>query len=237
MKRLRIFLVLVSIMSIVSVIASCVSEKTATTASTPAINAAEIIAQSTDKLESITSFSFELTHEGGGTPIAMGLVLQEAVGTMVKPDTLTTHITATMGGLSAQVNVITIGSTTYMTNPLTMQWEVLGESFSAVAIFNPNTGIMAILSDIIEPAIVEDNVTDQTEYHIKGKIPVESLRPITMSSVGGTQIDADLWINRDDYSINRIRIVGKITDSEIPGIIRTLKLYDYDVPVEIKAPM
>ena len=203
-----------------------------------AMTAQEKINNSIEKMKEISSFHFELVHEGGRTPIVMGLELDEAVGDVAKPDKLKATILATLRGMLVEVQVITIGVTTYMTNPLTKQWELVPGEFSAISIFDPNAGITSILQDIVNPTMVDSQEDDKTDsYHIKGKIPSESLRPITLSSVEGVNVSADVWIGQVNYLINKIRIEGQITETEKSGIVRILKLSDYNKEVEVVSPM
>jgi len=203
------------------------------------LSAQEIIRDSIDEMKLISSFHFELIHEGGRTPIAMGLELDEAIGDIVKPNRLKTNITAALGGMLVKVEVVTIGATTYMTNPLTKKWELIPGEFSAISIFDPNAGITAILEDMSNPSKVEDEEKEKGDnsYHIKGEIPSESLRPITLSSVEGVNVVVDVWIDTENFLINQIRVEGQITETEKPGIVRILKLSNYNQEVEIQSPM
>ena len=203
-----------------------------------ALTAQEIINHSIEKMREISSFHFELFHEGGRTPIPMGLELEEAIGDVAKPDKLKTTILAALRGMLVEVQVITIGVTTYMTNPLTKQWELVPGEFSAISIFDPNAGITSILQDMVNPTVVESEEDDKPNgYHIKGEIPSESLRPITLSSIEGVNVSADVWIDNETFLINQIKIEGQITETEKPGIIRILKLSDYNREVIIESPI
>jgi hypothetical protein len=235
MRIRRLFLVAIMfiMITLLPVITACGQEETPL----PSLSAEDIITNTIQKLDSTTSFHFKLAHEGGGTPIAMGLELLEATGDMTKPDKLKTAVSATLSGLLVKVDVITIGSTTYMTNPLTREWEILPESFSAIAIFDPNTGIISILSGIIEPTVEEGDNDHKVSYHIKGEIPVESLRPITLNSIEGTTVIVDIWVDPEDFSIDKVRLEGRITETEKSGIIRTLEFSDFDKKVEIEPPL
>jgi hypothetical protein len=203
------------------------------------LNAQEIIRDSINEMNAINSFHFELSHEGGRTPIAMGLELDEAIGDVTKPDRLKTNIKAALGGMLVEVEVVTIGTTTYMTNPLTKKWELVPGEFSAISIFDPNAGITAIIEDMSSPSKIEGEEKEQmsNSYHIKGEITSESLRPITLSSVEGVNVMVDVWIDTENFLINQIRVEGQITETEKPGIIRILKLSNYDQEIEIESPM
>jgi hypothetical protein len=204
----------------------------------PGFTAQEIINNSIEKMTEISSFHFELSHEGGRTPIAMGLELEEAKGDMKKPDKLKTTVMAALRGILVEVQVITIGDTTYMTNPLTKKWEYVPGEFSAISIFDPNAGITSILQDVVNPTVVESEDGDKPNgYHITGEIPSESLRPITLSSAGGINVSAEIWIDTKSFLINQITIEGQISETEQPGIIRKLKLSNYNKEIEIVSPM
>ena len=116
----------------------------------PPLTAAEIIEKCSERIETLNYFHFDLDQEGGGTPIAMGLEMTAASGDIARPDKLKIEISATTLGMSLEVGVITVGATTYMTNPFTSQWEPLPNEFTAVRLFDPDTGITAIIGGIEE---------------------------------------------------------------------------------------
>ena len=201
------------------------------------LSASEIIAESAATMREIDSFHFEITHEGGGTPIAMGVEMREAEGDVAKPGKLSTEISATMSGILVRVDIITVGTTTYMTNPLTRQWELLPGEFSAISIFDPDAGIVAILEEMTDLTRLDDEkIGTFTCIHIKGEIPCESLRPITLTSVEGVDIDVEVWIDGEEFLLHQIKLDGRITETEKEGIIRYLKLSNFDQEVEIELP-
>jgi hypothetical protein len=205
--------------------------------STPPLSAQEIIDNSARSMEAVNSFHFEIMHTGGGTPMAMGLEMNEAVGDVSKPGRLKTAITAAMGKMLIEVEVITIGTTTYMTNPLTREWELLPNEFSAINIFDLNTGIIAILQDVRNPVKLEDEgVAGIGCYHLKGEVPCESLRPITLSSIEGVMVSVDVWIDKAEFLIRQVKLEGRITETEKEGIVRELKLSEFNQEIEIEPP-
>ncbi len=197
----------------------------------------EVIERSAESMKAVNSFHFEIMHTGGGTPIAMGLEMNEAVGDVAKPGRLKTAITAAMGSMLVEVEVITIGTTTYMTNPLTRKWELLPNEFSAINIFDLNTGIIAILEDVRNPAKLDDEEVEAIScYHLKGEVPCESLRPITLSSIEGVMVSVEVWIDKEEFLIRQVKLDGRITETEKDGIIRELKLSKFNQEIEIEPP-
>ena len=73
-------------------------------------------------------------------------------------------------------------------------------------------------------------------YHLSGSIDSEKLTPITGSSVKGTAINVELWVGKDDSLVRSIKLTGKITDTEVQGIVRTLSLSNFDEAMSIGLP-
>ena len=123
--------------------------KSATTTTTPAsLTAVQVISQASDKLDAVNSFHCTLDQTGGGTPIGSGVEMTKVDGDIVKPDKLQATLTGTVSGMSVSIQMISVGSVTYMTNPLTSNWEQLPTEFAVLNVFNPNTGITAIMRGI-----------------------------------------------------------------------------------------
>lgn len=211
---------------------------TGCTKSAPApLSASEIISKSSEKMEAINSFHFVLDQVGGGTPIAMGLEMTNAVGDVVRPDRLKATISGKLSGMYLEVQIITVGEEMYMTNPLTGKWELLPTQFSVLKVFDPNTGIAAILKGIVDLAKLSDEEMEGAIcYHLSGSIDSDELRPITVSSVEGVTIPIEVWIGEEDFLVRHIKLEGKITEAEVEGIIRTLKLSNFNEEVSIEVP-
>ena len=230
--RKSILLLVFSIAALATTFGGCAG----TTTPAP-ITASEIIASSSEQMQSIDSFHFELEQEGGGTPIAMGLEMTSAVGDVARPDKLQTTISGTVAGMFIEVQIINIGEDIYMTNPLSHKWELLPAQFSILKVFNVNTGIGAVIKGIKDLARLDDGEVDGVPcYHLSGSIESETLRPITITSIEGASIPIQIWIGKDDFLPRSISLEGKITEAEAEGIVRTLTLSNFNAAVSIEAP-
>ncbi len=133
--------------------------------------------------------------------------------------------------------MISVGTVTYMTNPLTAKWEQLSPQFAILSVFNPNTGITTIMRGITNPAKLKDEQSAGVMcYHLSGSVDSEKLTPITGSSVKGTAINVELWVGKDDSLVRSIKLTGKITENEVSGIVRTLSLSNIDESINIALP-
>jgi len=124
-----------------------------------------------------------------------------------------------------------------MTNPLNGKWETPGTAFNVLSLFDPNTGIAAILKGLTGAARLEDATAGGVLcYHLSGSIKSEDLKAITGSAAQGTAIAAELWIGQNDFLIRDVKLTGQITETEVAGIVRTLSLSNFNTPVTIDLP-
>jgi hypothetical protein len=213
------------------------STTTTTTTAQASLTAIQLVSKTSDKLDSINSFHFTLDQTGGGTPVGMGMEMTKVDGDIVRPDRLKATVTGMVSGLSMGIQMVSVGEVTYMTNPLTGKWELLPSQFAILSVFNPNTGITTIMRGITSLVKLSDEQSAGVIcYHVSGTIDSENLSPITGSSVKGTAISVELWVGKDDSLIRSIKLTGKITETEVPGIIRTLNLSNFDESIVIALP-
>jgi len=204
----------------------------------PALTASEIIDLASPKLDNLDSFHFKLAEKGGGTPIAMGLEMTGASGDIVPPDRLKMKIEATWLGQFIESELVTVGTVTYMTNPLSGNWELLSDDFNAVTLFKPETGIKAVMESVTEPVRVEEEKVDGVPcFHLRGMLASEDLGSIAVGhAAAGLPVETDIWIGVDDFLMRKAVFDGQICEDEVPGIVRTLELSRFNEPVIIELP-
>jgi lipoprotein LprG len=107
----------------------------------------------------------------------------------------------------------------------------------ALSVFDPNTGVAAIIRGMTNVTKLDDEEVDGVpSYHLRGRIDSGDLSSITGSSVIGVAIDTEIWIGHEDFFVRLIKLEGKITESEVPGIVRTLRLSNFNEEVSIELP-
>lgn len=232
MKK-TVFIFIVFLMVAAMVIDGCAKQ-----APSPApLTASQIIGKSSEKMQAINSFHFALDQVGGGTPIAMGIEMKKAYGDVVRPDKLKMTISGTISGMSLEVQMITVGGVMYMTNPLSGKWELPPAEFKVLSVFDPNTFIAAVMKDVTGLTELNDEESAGVIcYHLSGSINSDDLSAITGSSVKGVAINVEVWIGKEDLLVRNIKLAGKITETEVPGIVRTLNFSNYNEVVSIELP-
>lgn len=202
------------------------------------ISAKLILSKSSNKMQAVKSFHFKLNHNGGSTPITMGVEMNKAEGDIIKPDKLKTTVDGTAMGTSIQVKLVTADGKTLMTNPLNNKWEVISEQFKVLSVFDPSSGIAAIIKGIKKPEnINEEKVEGKLCFHLKGDIAPKDLNSITGStSTIKLPVKTEVWIEKEGFLMHKVKLKGKITQSDKKGIIRTLSISNFNKDVNIKLP-
>ena len=186
----------------------------------------------------VASFEFGLESQGGGTPIPTGLEMTRAQGVMSKPDRIDVKVKARFSGFVVEVHVISVGDETFMTNPMTGQWQRVGNGLSPVAFFDPARGVTLVLESVVGATLLgEETVDGAKSHHLGGRLPARAVQFIAGSFVEGSVLEAELWVGTEDFLLRKLRLDGLITEGEPPGLVRVLTISDFDQPFDIQPPI
>ena len=236
----KAILAICSVLMIASVLlAGCAG----TTTSTTTLSSATILAKSYDAMQALNSLNFNLSQTGGGTPITNGIEMTGAGGSIVRPDKLDVKIDGTIAVMGApmalKTELVSVNGTTMLMNPLSSKWETLdpGSTFDVLAVFNPGTGVAAIVKGMSDITLLTDEQAGGVPcYHLKGTIVTEQLKSLTGSSITGAPVNVEAWIGKDDFLVRQVKLTGKITGGEKDGIVRTLTLSGFNTSISITLP-
>ncbi len=228
----------IGLMAMLLFVACGGGDKTPSGKPLPEISPEEIITQASPRVDDLDSLHFDLSQKGGGTPIAMGLEMTRAYGDIAPPDRLNMTIEAKWFGQFMEADLITVGTTTYMTNPINGKWEALDDDFTAVTLFHPNTGIKAVMESATDLSLIGIEKVGGTRcYHIESMITSEVLDAIAVGHAAeGLPVETDIWIGTGDFLLRKVMFDGRICKDENDGIVRTLELSQFNEPVEIELP-
>ena len=184
-------------------------------------------------MESLTSFHFRLRHKSGNTPLLRNLAIDEAEGDVIKPDQLSTDFNGVFGGFAIKSSLVTLGDDSYMTNPLTGQWEGVPTEISPLGFFNPSEGIAAMLKQVEPTGLRPDR---DGVHRVNGRLPAEALSPLLGGTVKGAIVDVELEIDKVEYYLVKVTIAGRVTELEPDGTVRVIELSRFNEPLVIEAP-
>jgi len=202
-----------------------------------ALTPADVLTKSYDSMQNASSFHFSMVHDTAGTPISAKILMTNLEGDIVSPDKLQATITGTYSDVAIEVSLVTVSGQTYMTNPISGVWEPAPNSFKVLSVFDPGSGVAAIIKGLTNVTDLGDEKVGKTKcYHLSGTVLSEALAPLTGTTATGVEIGTEVWISKKTFLVSQIKLTGKITDTEEAGITRTLTFSDYNKDVDIKLP-
>ena len=210
-------------------------EPTATPAPTPTpIDVADLLRRSGEATGELTTFQFRLEHNrGGGTPLTASLIVTEADGTVMSPDRISTEFAGTLGNFAVRSSLITIGESSYMTNPLTGAWEEVAREVSPLGFFDPQQGIGSMMAEVRSPVLVSHS---DGQVRIDGTLDVVALQPLLGTAAEGTTVRVSLTIDDQTLFLEQAVIEGRATATEPDGVVRTITLSEFNEDVSIEPP-
>ncbi len=197
------------------------------------INLDSILKETASVMSELQSFSFTLTHSKGTGTMLGDLLLITADGKVETYGSMDVEVQLLLGALPFQTRIISKDQTTYMQNPLSKEWEEMGQSLNPLAYFDPQTGIKSLLSGITNLSIGAKS--SQSQYEIRGNIPTTLLESFVGSTIDDI-VSLELSINKTSKLLNKVRIIGRLQLSDPYNIVRELALYDYDNLTNINLP-
>ena len=184
-------------------------------------------------MEDLSSFHFRLYHRSGGTHLLPNLIIEEAEGDVIKPDKVSVNFAGTFGAFAIRASLITIGDSSYMTNPLTGQWELVPTEVSPLGFFNPRRGIASMLSQVDQVTLLS---SDGNVHRLAGTLAAEALAPLVGETVRGVAIEVELTIDASNLYLLEAVFDGRVTPTEPEGTVRVVTPSRFGEPVAIEPP-
>lgn len=199
-------------------------------------SAQQLISNAQTAIQKVTSYHFNLVVDNPGA--ATTLVVKSADGDILVPDRLKANASALVLGNVVQVQIITIGSKEYITDPITGKWAPTTGLIDPRSLSDSRTGVAAILGGIQNPSTPSDSIVDGTPcWSIDGMLDAKYLASITGDGTSSGTMDAiTTCIGKNDNLPYQIRIKGVATQGDTNQTVRTFKLSKFGESVTITAP-
>lgn len=185
-------------------------------------------------MSALTSFRFHIEHDDdGGTPLAQGMTLTKASGSVSSPNRLTVDFSGTAGNFAVKGSLIAIGEDVYMTNPLSGEWHAASSALNPLEFFDPSQGIADILAQVRDATLISH---DATEYRIGGRLPADALAPLFGDTEAQSSVHVTMTVEKTHLYLTQARLEGRITPNEADGIARVITLSKFNESADISAP-
>ena len=180
-------------------------------------------------MEDISSFAFLLDHESGGTVLMSNLVMTEITGQVTRPDRLSIEFKGRLGNIVIRGQLVTVDEATYMTNPLTDEWEEIPPDISPVRFFNE-------FADMVSQVTPSGATLDGDLFRVKGRLPTEAMEPLVGSTIKGETVGIELAASASDAHIVEVTFDGAVTEAEEAGTVRRITLSRFNESFSIELP-
>ena len=180
-------------------------------------------------MEEISSFEFLLDHESGGTVLMSNLVMSGITGQVTRPDRLSIEFRGRLGNFAIRGQLVTVGEATYMTNPLTDEWEEIAPDISPVRFFNE-------FADMVSQVTPSGATLDGDLFRVRGRLPTEAMEPLVGSTIKGETVGIELAASASDARIVEVTFDGAVTEAEEAGTIRRITLSRFNESFSVELP-
>lgn len=179
--------------------------------------------------------------ERGGAPVYIdpldSLSFALAEGQFGAPSSANALVTLEVGNLNAQIGAIAIAGETWLTNPITGDWEEApdGYAFNPATLFDPELGWRPLLAEGLSDVewIGEENHNDEARYHIRATADEDRVAVILAGLINKQPVELDMWIDPEN---------GYVREAELSTVFRGqtsdwfIEFSEFGVPVEIAPP-
>lgn len=204
----------------------------------PKPSAQQVLAALQKNFRSVSSFHITMKTTNLGNTNASQVVINQADGDVLMPDKLRAQANVLLSGQAVTVNLVSVGSHQYITDPITGQWRVVTGLLDPSVLTNPNTGIIALagqLQDITGPT--DDNVNGTDCWRVNGLLPAKDLAFFTGGGMpAGTMLKTSVCVGKADGLPYEITVTGEAAPGDTSQTSRTFFISKYNENISIVAP-
>lgn len=216
------------------------------TADTLAPEPDEVLTAAADAMGSIDFVRFRI--ERGGAPVYIDpletLGFSTAEGQFAGPSSANAVVTLgivldkeTGSGVNAQIGAVAIDGTTWLTNPITGDWEDApeGYAFDPAILFDPERGWRPLLATGLSDVkwIGETERNGEPRYHIRAAADENRVAVILAGLIAKQPVDLDMWI---DPATGYVREAELSTVYEGQTSDWFIEFTEFGEPVDISPP-
>jgi hypothetical protein len=173
-----------------------------------------------------------------GNTDASQIVIRQADGDVVMPNKVRAQANVLLSGQAVTVNLVSVDSHQYITDPITGQWRVVTGMLDPSVLTNPNTGLVALagqLQNITGPT--DDNVNGTPCWRVNGLLPAKDLAFFTGGGVpAGTMLKTSVCAGKADGLPYEITVTGEAAPGDTSQTTRTFFISKYNENISIVAP-
>jgi hypothetical protein len=207
-------------------------------------DAVELLNRSAEALAALDTFAFELETVQGSSTVLQGFELKSVTGVVRRPLDLQAEVEVGTPLGSLTVGAVSLEGVFFVEDPLSDgEWMELGQVGELQTLINPDVLILAAVRLVKDAQITgTENVDGAPTTVVEGTVDFSGL----LDDMGQSQteaaaflsdkpVDVMFWIDEEDH-ILEVEMLGPILASESDDVVRVVRLFEFNEPVEIEAP-
>ena len=187
---------------------------------------------------SVTAFHVVMQTQNLGTVKQSQVQIRSASGDIIMPDKIKAQATVILSGQAVIVNLISIGDTQYITDPITGQWRTIKGVLDPRTLTNPNTGIISLVGKLQKLTAPTDDVVGGVPcWRFTGQLDAKYIAFFTGGGVpAGTMLQTSACIGKADGLPYQISVTGQAAPGDTAQTVRTFNVSNYNEQIKITAP-
>jgi len=186
----------------------------------------------------VSAFHVVMRVQNAGSTTGSQFQIRNADGDIIIPDKIKAQATVILSGQSVTVNLVGIGRTEFITDPVTGQWRVINGAFDLRTLTNADTGIISLLGKLQHlSAPIDGTVNNIPCWLITGQMDPKYLAFLTGGGApAGTMLQTSACIGKADSLLYQFSVTGQAAASYTPQTTLSFLLSNYNEHVSITAP-
>ena len=195
----------------------------------------EVVENSIDSLVEAGSIWFVLEHENGFTEALGGLELTRVEGAITETG-MSIKAEANLGRIYIEVDAILIGTSTWLTNPLTGEWELLPDEENPIGFLQPIAAVRGVLEGLTAAEYFEAPEPG-VDYQIKSPLGAEALKSLLGEIIPDGIGVAEVVMDHETFEMKSARITGALQIRDTDETVRILQMSRYGEEFIIEPPI
>ena len=227
--------------------ASPAAQPAAPATPTPPPDPTALLAETAATTRRFESMRFAVTHETGSVYISSAAAKATEVqgawnATQGADIAIDAYLVAgpnaaPESGTYIQLNMLVTPDSYFITDPLSGVWTK--RPLNNVPV--PIAQIVNIVGDMLEtvedPQLAGQESLDGVEsYRIAGRAPATVMEWLLLTGVEGQYVDVEIWTDKQQKLLQKIRLVGPISEFDDPDTVRVITLSDVNGSVSVDPP-
>lgn len=204
--------------------------------STP--TAASLLSKAQSNFNAAQTFHFVVqTLHPGAAPNGTTLYLTGATGDAERPKSLKAQAQVALGGTTVSIPVIAIGTKGWFQNPLTNQYVEEDQVAGLTTLFDPQTGIGALLTQLQSPSQPSDRTINGVAcWYISGTLPGAKLSGIAEGVTPASQVPVSVCVDKTSSQLDYVSVTGPLIAGDTAQTEHDITFSQYGESVSITAP-